>query len=524
MLRLKTAMDLICTFVTEICGLKKFLKVCNFVQGKWQHLLQACLIDRGLPPESLNKVLLDVALQKHDQSRVTVSSCTQLSVPSTTSMPSDTNTYINNTQHQSMQYRSPTSHHTEKQTTTTTITTAAALSTPKFEGGSLVAGQSLYPPGSYTHSNLPTQFSTAPNTLGNGPSYVLDSHLHNTHMSSINMASSRMASPLYSNFVVPPKSYGIREAESYSGFSQNKAFNSTQTQGNNSSQSYNNNNNNKNTQNHSNATQDNLQMYNKERLNVSPKPTMSQDYTIPKDYIIPKDFKPPKEYNDSKDYKNAKEYNSTKEYNAAKEYNKAKEYSAEKEYKPGKGNMVGPQNASMAKEGPLALSGNPPVRSCDMQKYILLSPVLGPKPVLLSPMYDKADQSQARFVIVPMENKRRPSLCSIVPANSSPLLAIEDFTSCQLLQEEAAKELVARRTVEEEEEMEAGVMLHNKTQDTTMQMLTHSRQDTADSCSPNPICLSLQQNNLSSRGGAPPMSRDHQMPDLLYNNKVVIAF
>ena len=170
------------------------------------------------------------------------------------------------------------------------------------------------------------------------------------------------------------------------------------------------------------------------------------------------------------------------------------------------------------------MSGNPPVRSCDMQKYILLSPVLGPKPVLLSPMYDKADQSQARFVIVPMENKRRPSLCSIMPAASSPLLAIEDLTSCQLLQEEAAKELVARRTVEEE--MEAAVMLHNKTQDTTMQMLTHSRQDTADrnSCSPNPICLSLQQNNLSSRGGAPPMSRDHQMPDLLYNNKVVIAF
>merc|ERR550525_1629524 len=228
---------------------------------------------------------------------------------------------------------------------------------------------------------------------------------------------------------------------------------------------------------------------------------MSQDYTIPKDYIIPKDFKPPKEYNDSKDYKNAKEYNSTKEYNAAKDYNKAKEYSAEKEYKPGKGNMVGPQNVSMAKEGPL--SGNPPVRSCDMQKYILLSPVLGPKPVLLSPMYDKVDQSQARFVIVPMENKRRPSLCSIMPAASSPLLAIEDFTSCQLLQEEAAKELVARRIVEEE--VEAGVMLHNKTQDTTMQMLTHSRQDTADSCSPSPICLSLQQNNLSSRG--PPMSR-----------------
>ena len=176
-------------------------------------------------------------------------------------------------------------------------------------------------------------------------------------------------------------------------------------------------------------------------------------------------------------------------------------------------------NVSMAKEGPL--SGNPPVRSCDMQKYILLSPVLGPKPVLLSPMYDKADQSQARFVIVPMENKRRPSLCSIMPAASSPLLAIEDFTSCQLLQEEA-KELVSRRT-EEQEEMEEGEggMLH-KTRDTTMQMLTHSRQD-PDKHSQIPMCVSLQRNNLvgsAATRGAPTMPRDHHMPDLLYNNKV----
>ena len=456
-------------------------------------------MDRGLPAESLNKVLLDVALQKHDQSRVAVSSTPQ-SVPSavtntitTTSMPeTNTTSQAHNTQHQSMQYRrDSTTSHTERQTTTTTITTAA--STTKVEGG-LLPGQSLFPPGSYTHSNLPTQFSTAPNTTGKGPSYVLDSHLHNT-----NLAASSGASPLYTNLAAVSKSYSVGEAHSYNALSQNKlstqAFNNTQTQGYNSSQSYNNN-----TQSYNNATHDNLHIYNKER-NVSPNPAVFHDYTSAKDYNMPKDFKPMKEYNDPKDYKNA-----------AKDHNTGKV----------------PQNTTKdyrANEGTLAVSGNP-VRSCsEMQKYILLSPVLGPKPVLLSPMYDKADQSQARFVIVPMEvesNNRRSSCCPILPTATSPLLAIEDFTSCQLLQEEA-KELVSRRTVEEEE-VERGIL--HKTQDTTLQMLTHSRQDT-DKRSQIPICVSLQPNNLmptGSRGGPPTMPRDHHMPDLLYNNKVNHAF
>ena len=458
-------------------------------------------MDRGLPPESLNKVLLDVALQKHDQSRVATVSSTQ-SVPSnqptttTSSMPSDTNNPAHSTQQQTSMQHLRNTPHTEKQTTTTTITTAAA-STTKAEGSLVPGGQILYQSGgSYTHSNLPTQFSTAPNTSGKGPSYVLDSHLHNI----TNMAASSGNSPLYTNLAAVSKNYGIGEAHSYNGaLSHNKllstqAFNNTQTQGYNSSQSYNNN-----MQSYNNATHDNLHVYNKERLNISPKPAMSNDYTLPKDYNMPKDFKAPKDYNDSKDYKNA-----------AKDYN------------TGKGN----QKDYKACEGTLAVqsSGNP-VRSInEMQKYILLSPVLGPKPVLLSPMYDKADQSnQARFVIVPMDsiesNTRRSSCCPILPTASSSLLAIEDFTSCQLLQEEA-KELVSRRTEEQEEVEEEGGILH-KTQDTTMQMLTHSRQEIADKRSQIPICDSLQQNNLMpGTRGPPTMPRDHHMPDLLYNNKV----
>ena len=463
-------------------------------------------MDRGLPPESLNKVLLDVALQKHDQSRVAVSSTQSLpsanTTNTTTSMPTTLTSPAHNTHQQSMQYMRNSSH-AERQTTTTTITTAAA-STSKVEGALVPGCHSLYPPSSYTHSNLPTQFSTAPNITGRGPTYVLDSHLHN-------LAASTGGSPLYTNLAGVAKSYGVGEAQhSYNAFSQNKlstqqAFNNTQTtQGYMSSQSYNNN-----TQSYNNAPHDNLHIYNKEQ-NVSPKPAMSQDYALPKDYTspkdynMPKDFKPPKDYNDSKDYKNA-----------AKDYNTSK------------GSSSGQSMGKEHKEGRLALQPGNPVRSCtEMQKYILLSPVLGPKPVLLSPMYDKADQSQARFVIVPMEvesNTRRSSCCPILPTASSPLLAIEDFTSCQLLQEEA-KELVSRRKeVEEEMGMEAeGGMLH-KTRDTTMQMLTHSRQET-DKLSQIPMCVSLQRNNLmggSGTRGAPTMSRDqHHMPDLLYNNKV----
>ena len=208
-------------------------------------------MDRGLPPESLNKVLLDVALQKHDQSRVAVSSTQSLPSANTStsiSMPSDTT--LTSPAHNTQYMRN--SSHTERQTTTTTITTAAA-STSKVDGSlsSLVPGcHSLYPPSSYTHSNLPTQFSTAPNSSGKGPSYVLDSHLHN-------LATSSGASPLYTNLAGVAKSYSVGEPQhSYNALSQNKlsteAFNNTQTHGYNSSQSYNNN-----TQSYNNATHDN---------------------------------------------------------------------------------------------------------------------------------------------------------------------------------------------------------------------------------------------------------------------------
>ena len=468
-------------------------------------------MDRMMPSE--NKVLLDVALQQHvDQTRVA-------SVSSVTiSMPSDTNTThpVHTTtqqqqQQQGMQSRknSNTPQFAQQITTNTASTTATAS---MATGTRYMPVASLYPPGTYTHSNLPTQFSTALNTTGKGPSYVLDSQLHNlatSNLANTNLASSQLynsnmanssrggPSPLYTNIPAPSKSNrSVCEEENYYALSENKisgqSFTPTQTQGYNSSQNYNNA-----TQIHKNAG------YDKKEQNSSPKPTLPQDYPLSKDCNTAKGFKTSNEYNYSKDYKNAaKDHNSTRGNPSFPIASSGLEYNKDS-------------------EGTTALSGKS-VRSNDLQKYILLSPALGPKPVLLSPMYDKVEKGEARFVIVPMEieaTDRRSSpllpsaCCPILPAASSPLLAIEDFTSCQMLQQEA-KALVSR-TVEEEGERS----LH-KTQDTAMQMMIHSRQDT-DKRSPIPICVSLQPNNLMPGNRGPPnMSRDQHMPDLLYNNKV----
>merc|ERR1719225_659852 len=133
---------------------------------------------------SENKVLLDVALKQHvDQTRVASVSSVTISMPSdvNTTHPVHTTTQQ---QQQGMQSRknSNTPQFAQQITTNIASTTATAS---MATGTRYMPVASLYPPGTYTHSNLPTQFSTALNTTGKGPSYVLDSQLHNLATSNL---------------------------------------------------------------------------------------------------------------------------------------------------------------------------------------------------------------------------------------------------------------------------------------------------------------------------------------------------
>ena len=154
------------------------------------------------------------------------------------------------------------------------------------------------------------------------------------------------------------------------------------------------------------------------------------------------------------------------------------------------------------------------VRNSAVQHCILLSPMYGPKSVLLSPMLDKSD-GQSRFVILPMEAVDTVA----TPRGScrSPLLALQDFT-CGL---DAEVQDTLRLRAEAEAERDEPYTDTHRTQD---RQAPRSHSDTAAHSSASASnSLSLQPNNLASGArNQGTLARDHHAGDLLYNNKVRI--
>ena len=158
--------------------------------------------------------------------------------------------------------------------------------------------------------------------------------------------------------------------------------------------------------------------------------------------------------------------------------------------------------------------GGKMVRNSGVQHCILLSPMYGPKSVLLSPMLDKSD-GQSRFVILPMEAV--DNIATPRGFSRSPQLALKDFT-CGL---DAEVQDTLRLRAEAEAERDEPYTDTHRTQD---RQAPRSHSDTAaHSMASASNSLSLQPNNLTSgvrNQGALP--RDHHASDLLYNNKVRI--
>ena len=127
------------------------------------------------------------------------------------------------------------------------------------------------------------------------------------------------------------------------------------------------------------------------------------------------------------------------------------------------------------------------VRTSSRQSYILMSPIFGPKSVLLSPLYDNTDSSgqQSRFVILPMDVMEGAG----TPRSSfhSPLLAIQDFTDAEV-----------QDTLRGQEQRREGYTGSHRRQDPHTARAPHNPPHSPA----QPSSLSLQPNNLGSAGRA----------------------